>query len=236
MNKLINIKNEDGQLTVTSRQIAENFDREHKTVLDAIRNLTAENYAVKNLMIESNYEVRGKKYPEYLLTKDGFSLLVMGFTGARALEWKLKYIKAFNEMEQTLKSVQPQMSIELQSIFMLDKKTSITIKRLDNFENTMPLFNTECKELQLLVRKVATKLLGGYRSPAYQDRSTRTKVYKDIQGQLKREFDVERYESIKRVQLDTAKEILTAYSLPIYLLDDITLLNNQIELPFSDLT
>lgn len=53
--------------------------------------------------IKSSYKSRGKEYPEYLITRDGFTLLVMGFTGPKALEWKLKYIRAFNEMEKELK-------------------------------------------------------------------------------------------------------------------------------------
>ena len=56
------------------------------------------------LFIESSYVAsNGKTNKEYLLTRDGFSLLVMGFTGQKALEWKLKYIRAFNEMEKELK-------------------------------------------------------------------------------------------------------------------------------------
>ena len=47
----------------------------------------------------------GKKYKEYLMNRDGFSLLVMGFTGKAALEWKIKYINAFNEMEAKLRAV-----------------------------------------------------------------------------------------------------------------------------------
>ena len=97
------IKKIDGELVVTSRQVAEDFEKEHKNVLQTINNLVAENSAVKNMIIESTYENRGKYYPEYLLTRDGFSLLVMGFTGSRALQWKLKYIEAFNKMEQELK-------------------------------------------------------------------------------------------------------------------------------------
>lgn len=72
-------------------------------MLENIRNLVAENSAAKSLFIESAYENRGKSYPEYLLTRDGFSLLVMGFTGSKALEWKLKYIQAFGEMEKELR-------------------------------------------------------------------------------------------------------------------------------------
>ena len=59
---------------------------------------SAENSA--NLFIQSEYADKyGRMQKEYLMTRDGFSLLVMGFTGSKALEWKLKYIEAFNHDE-----------------------------------------------------------------------------------------------------------------------------------------
>lgn len=62
---------------------------------------------VKDFFVESKYkDPSGKMNKCYILTRDGFSLLVMGFTGQKALEWKLKYINAFNYMENTLKRVQ----------------------------------------------------------------------------------------------------------------------------------
>lgn len=101
MNKLVRIQ--DDQLVVGSRNIAENFEKEHRNVIQAIDNLTAENSAVKTMFFESTYiNERGREYPEYLMNRDGFSLLVMGFTGKQALAWKLKYIDAFNKMESTL--------------------------------------------------------------------------------------------------------------------------------------
>jgi len=238
MNNL-QILNQNGQLVVSSRTVAENFEREHKTVLRSIEDIknqlgTAQNYAM--LFIENEYEnLNNRQYKEYLLTRDGFSLLVMGFTGPKALNWKLKYIQAFNEMEQTLKNGQVKLSKELQAIIMLDQKNTETNNRMDKLENDMPLFNIECKELQALVRKIGIKSLGGYKTPAYKDNSLRTKVYKDIQGQLKRQFGINRYEAIKRVQIDPAIETLENYKLPLFLQDDITLLNNQLEIPFSDL-
>ena len=104
MKNLIKITEKDGQLVVSSRQVAENFGKEHKNVLQTIQNLVAENSAAKLFFIETTFENRGKQYPEYLMTRDGFSLLVMGFTGNKALEWKLKYIEAFNHMEAELNS------------------------------------------------------------------------------------------------------------------------------------
>lgn len=53
---------------------------------------------------ESTYNAgTGKPYKQYLINRDGFSLLAMGFTGKKALEWKIKFIKAFNSMEAKLK-------------------------------------------------------------------------------------------------------------------------------------
>jgi Rha family phage regulatory protein len=228
VSNLIEVLNQDGQLVVTSRQIAEDFEKEHKHVLDSIRNLVAENPAVKNMIIESSYENRGKQYPEYLLTRDGFSLLVMGFTGAKALEWKIKYIEAFNKMEEQLKNPYQNLSKELQAVFILDKKTQEIENRVDNLESNMPLFNVDCKELQALVRKVGMKVLDGYKSPAYNDNSLRGKMYADIQHQLKREFGVNRYEAIKRSQLETAKRIIEEYKAPTVLASEIQIANNQI--------
>lgn len=229
MNKLINILKQDGQMVVTSREVAENFGKEHKDVLEKIRNLVAENSAVRNMLIKSIYINRGKEYPGYLLTRDGFSLLVMGFTGQKALEFKLKYIEAFNKMEEQLKNPYKGLSKEVQAIFALDQKTQEIESRMDTLENDLPLFNIECKELQGLVRKVGIKTLGGYKTPAYNSNSLRGQVYSDIQQQLKREFGVTRYEAIKRSQLDLARQIVAKYKIPVFLQDEIIKFNNQIQ-------
>ena len=106
MRELIKIsRNKEGKLVVSSRQVAKDFGKEHKNVVRAIENLTAQNSAVKNIMIKSTFNHRGNEYKEHLLTRDGFSLLVMGFTGSEALEWKLKYIEAFNTMERKFKEI-----------------------------------------------------------------------------------------------------------------------------------
>ena len=106
----IDVKEYEGQPVVSSREVANNFGKKHKHVLESIENIKAENSAVTKMFIESSYKAgTGKNYKEYLLTRDGFSLLVMGFTGAKALEWKLKYIEAFNKMEQYIKEQQPKV-------------------------------------------------------------------------------------------------------------------------------
>lgn len=222
-------RNNDGELVVTSRQVAEDFGKQHQHVTQAIENLISENSLLKSMMMESEYTTeRGRKYKEYLLTRDGFSLLVMGFTGSRALEWKLKYIEAFNKMEQAIKNPYGHLSKEVQAIFALDHKQQQLEVEVKELKDGMPIFNVECKELQALVRKKGIEVLGGKGSQAYKNNSLRGKVYADIQHELKREFQVTRYEAIKRCQLIKAREIIADYKVPFMLKDEIIRVNNQI--------
>lgn len=108
MNELINlgIINKNDKAVVSNRVVAEKFEKEHAKVARDIENLIAGiakngDPQTSRFFIESKYKNEQNKqfYKEYLLTRDSFSLLVMGVTGMKSLEWKLKYIQAFNKME-----------------------------------------------------------------------------------------------------------------------------------------
>lgn len=131
------INNTNGELTVPSIQVAKNFGKQHKNVIQAIENLVAENSAAKSFYKISTHEDRGKSYKCYDMTRDGFSLLVMGFTGSKALEWKLKYIEAFNIMETKLSAVNAKASLLL-DIYNGGEAGVIASKKLVEIE-TQPL-------------------------------------------------------------------------------------------------
>lgn len=103
------LSTQNGEPVASSRDVAKRFGKEHKHVLAAIRQiLAAENSATK-FFHETAFEYRGQRFPEYLMNRDGFALLAMGFTGKEAVTWKLKYIEAFNQMEKQL-AQRPQLS------------------------------------------------------------------------------------------------------------------------------
>lgn len=131
-------------------------------------------------------------------------------------------------MEQAIKNPYSHLSKELQAIFTLDIEQQRIKSDVKELKEGMPLFNVECKELQALVRKKGIEILGGKVSHAYKDNSIRGKVYSDIQHQIKREFGVTRYEAIKRIQLDKAKEIVNGYKAPYVLEYEIKKVNSQI--------
>jgi Rha family phage regulatory protein len=93
-----------GKPFCSSLQVAETFNRDHKNVLATIKKAIdttqklAANFSAANF-IESSYKDRGKVYPEYLLTRDGFTFVTMGFNGLKAAAFKISYIQRFNDME-----------------------------------------------------------------------------------------------------------------------------------------
>ena len=109
MNDII-LSMQNGEPVVSSRQIAENFDKNHRDVLRAVDNLKEDVRNFAQMFFESTEpDSYGREQRAYLMNRDGFTLLAMGFTGKSALEWKLKYIAAFNEMEKKL-TEQPQLT------------------------------------------------------------------------------------------------------------------------------
>ncbi len=127
---LIKVENKDGVAVVSSRVVANDFVKEHRNVLQSVDNLIVDMGGAEksaDLFIESQYQHPQNKqwYKEYLLTRDGFSLLVMGFTGKEALQWKLKYIEAFNKMEEMIKQAvanpYANLSPELQMLIKLEQ-------------------------------------------------------------------------------------------------------------------
>lgn len=105
MNDII-LENRNGKILVSSLDVAEKFGKRHDSILRDIDNLISDSTKVwSEMFIESSYKnERGKIYRCFDMNRDAFSLLCMGFNGKKALEWKLKYIDAFNKMEETLKS------------------------------------------------------------------------------------------------------------------------------------
>ncbi len=203
------LSTQNGEPVASSRQIAENFGKEHKHVLDAVKNLVAENSAAKSMFYETTFENRGKQYPMYLMNRDGFSLLVMGFTGKAALEWKLKYIQAFNEMEKKLSTPQmPKLSKELQALFLLDDRTQRQEQRITALENNMVVDYDQQLSLKNAVNYVVVEALGGKNAPAYGDPHVRGMVYCEINKDIQMWFRVSSRNNIPRKRFDEAVEYI----------------------------
>lgn len=99
-------KGQNDQVLTNSLLVAEKFGKEHSKVMRDIENLSCSNeFRAANFGVSSYISLQNKELPMYVITKDGFSFLVMGYTGKKAGLFKEEYIKAFNTMERSLKEI-----------------------------------------------------------------------------------------------------------------------------------
>lgn len=137
-------KGENNQALTNSLLVAEKFGKTHDNVLKSIRNILAGG-VVKNdetpMFAETTYynEQNGQSYPMFVMNRDGFTLLAMGFTGKKALQFKLDYIAAFNAMENELRKPKSLSQLEIlqgsvNALIEHDKRLKAVEQRLDNMD------------------------------------------------------------------------------------------------------
>ncbi|EAH4980179.1 Rha family transcriptional regulator [Campylobacter jejuni] len=96
----------DNAVYTTSLSVAEVFNKNHKNIIRKINEFPKDNFTKLNFELSKYIDSTGRILPCYKITRDGFSLLVMGFTGEKAYKWKIEFIKAFNEMEKRLRNIE----------------------------------------------------------------------------------------------------------------------------------
>lgn len=130
------LSTQNGEPVASSRQIAESFEKNHRDVLRAVDGLKEDVRNFAQMFFETEApDSYGRPQRTYLMNRDGFTLLAMGFTGKAALEWKLKYIAAFNAMEKQLAtrstSQLQDLSPELQYLIKLERQQNQQAKQLE---------------------------------------------------------------------------------------------------------
>lgn len=108
INPEYNLYEKNGQAFCDSLQVAETFGKRHDSVLRDIRGVienAPDEFNLHNFEEIKYRDSKGRAYPKYLMTKDGFTLLVMGYTGKKAMQFKIAYINRFNQMEAFIKSL-----------------------------------------------------------------------------------------------------------------------------------
>lgn len=131
----------------------------------------------------------------------------------------------------------PNMSTEMKAILMIDQKQVKMEQRIDRLEYDIPLYGSEADELSSHVKRKGVAVLGGKQSEAYKDTEIRSKVYRDIYDQVKREFGIyddsgrpQSYKALKRKYIADAYELIDCYEVPTYLEELISEANSQMNL------
>lgn len=185
---LVEIKN-DRPMT-TSIMIAEVFSKEHNEVMKKIR-ANIEFFNEGNFNLVEYMDAKGEKRPMYLLDRDFASFLIMSFTGKKAVEWKLKYIKAFNDMEQSIKSQSNKLLPKTykEALYQLIEQVEINDALL--LENDKLQLDNKCLMGEILEWADRSKLNFGVRKLANNINMQYGKVWNELYIQLKYKYSID---------------------------------------------
>ncbi|ENT9844152.1 Rha family transcriptional regulator [Campylobacter coli] len=122
------------QVTTTSLDIAAVFNKRHDNIIAKIETFPKDSFTDLNFKASKYIDSTGRILPCYKITRDAFSLLVMGFTGEKAYKWKIEFIKAFNEMEKRLRNIEYEKHDKLAFRQSLGYKSQL-VQQKQKYEN-----------------------------------------------------------------------------------------------------
>ncbi|HEF3471182.1 Rha family transcriptional regulator [Campylobacter coli] len=148
------------EIFANSLQIAEVFEKDHSNVLKAIDKLPNDEFKSSNFKYDSYFDKKSEQRRMINLTRDAFSLLVMGFTGEKAYKWKIEFIKAFNEMEKRLRNIEYEKHDKLAFRQSLGYKSQLKQQK-EHYENKIKAlqYNLEKKKQLSFKRKLSKEEL-----------------------------------------------------------------------------
>ncbi|HEF9856264.1 TPA: Rha family transcriptional regulator [Campylobacter coli] len=145
------------EIFANSLQIAEVFEKDHSNVLKAIDKLPNDEFKSSNFKYDSYFDKKSEQRRMINLTRDAFSLLVMGFTGEKAYKWKIEFIKAFNEMEKRLRNIEYEKHDKLAFRQSLGYKSQLKQQK-EKYENKIKALQYDLeKKKQLSFKRKLSK-------------------------------------------------------------------------------
>lgn len=197
------------------------------------RNITENDFATENEDYWGfDINVEGNKVFDYKLSAPFAKKLSMQSKTAKGEQARQYFLKVEGKLKETVSRTVPmspleQLQLQAQAILQVNEKVEALDKKLERFELDLPILPIEADRITEAVRKRGVDILGGKGSNAYQDRSMRQRVYSNIYADLKANFRVRSYKSIKRNQCDSALNVIARYDAPLYLQDEIYMINGQ---------
>ncbi|WP_235042976.1 Rha family transcriptional regulator [Enterococcus faecium] len=214
MQELVILKNKEA--VTTSLQVAEAFEKQHKNVIQAIEDKiqSAENSAhYQQMFAVGSYEdSRGRKQKIYYMNRDGFTFIAMGFTGRKADEFKLKYIKAFNEMEKSIKERMITIPTTHREMAMLalaaneetNERVDAIESDLNDLKNNQLLAEPDYRTISNMVRNKIRVIC----NQQHLNSKAKAELFKDLNGGIKRITGAVARNRIKAKQFDDVIEFI----------------------------
>lgn len=208
MNQIVFIEN--GRTVTDSLTVAEVFGKRHSDVLRSIEALEcSEEFTERNFALSNYKDSTGRALPKYIITQDGFSFLVMGYTGKEAARFKEMYIAEFNRMREQL-TRPPQTTLEIlqasigqlveqeRRLSVVESRLDQTEKRQEDIKEVLALNPIDGrKKVTGLLNKIAQSLGGG---SSYQD--VRTESYRRLESRAECNLSIRQTNKRKKMALE----------------------------------
>ena len=240
MNEL-SVTEYEGIRVLTTQQIAEayetdaqvitnNFNRNKDRYKEGKHYICLKGKELKEFKTTNHFDLSLKKVNQlYLWTEKGAFLHAKSLGTDKAWEVYENLVDFYFNRKKPLSALE-QIQLAQQAVIEVNEKIDSVSKDLQEFKQDMPLLALECERITRAKNRKVIELMGSKESNAYRDSSLRSKVYRDIDGQLRREFGINTYKAIKRSQCDKAIEIIQNYQLPVCLKEQIDFENSQVRI------
>ena len=245
MNDLVIMKSQ--QAVTTSKIVADSFEKRHDSVLRDVDKLKKDLHNFAEMFQESTAkDSYGRDHRIYYMNRDGFTLLAMGYTGKKALQFKVKYIDAFNQMEKYLqeprlpKTPDEKIQLLLEASAEDAKDRKQLNQRMTKVEKTVADIKDkaqvdEAQRYQLLQARKSKVIsaCGGAKSNYYIEKKAK-KVFSEFGRDFKNEFEIPRYDCLKAKDFDEAMKFTKNWYPSFVLQREIQNINAQTRLDFED--
>lgn len=227
---------------LTTQQIAEAYGTDEKVISNNF-NRNKERYAegkhficltgddLKEFLHSSNLGLQNQSKIRtlYLWTEKGTFLHAKSLNTDEAWAVYENLVDTYFNKKKPLTALE-QLQLTQQAVLEVKEQVDSVNKDLQDFKNDMPLLAVECEKITRAVKLKGVEVLGGKRSEAYRNNSLRSKVYRDIHSEVRRQFGVNTYKALKRSQCDRVITQIGEYELPVVLEEEVRDCNAQMSI------
>lgn len=224
---------------LTTQQIAEAYGTDGKVISYNFNNNKDRYKEGKHFILLAGDELRTfreihenipSKTPKlYLWTEKGAFLHAKSLNTDEAWAVYENLVDTYFNKKKPLTALE-QLQLTQQAVLEVKEQVDIVSKDLQDFKNDMPLLAVECEKITRAVKLKGVEVLGGKRSEAYRNNSLRSKVYRDIHSEVRRQFGVNTYKALKRSQCDRVITQIGEYELPVVLEEEVRDCNAQMSI------
>ena len=212
-----------------SKVISNNFNRNKERYVEGKHFVCLEGEELKQFKTNHQFDESSKINKLYLWTEKGAFLHAKSLNTDEAWAVYENLVDTYFNRRKPLTALE-QVQLTQEAVLEVKEQVDIVSKDLQDFKNDMPLLAVECEKITRAVKNKGVEVLGGRRSEAYRNNSLRSKVYRDIHSEVRRQFGVNTYKALKRNVCDKVIAWIEDYQLPLVLKEEVNDFNSQLRM------